>query len=114
MSNASPSPSTTLTKAHLVHLLTEQMVQMSPSAPVSKRNAKEMVDVFFDLMAKNLIEGQEVKIQGFGNFQLRAKAPRPGRNPRTGEAARIEERQVVTFHPSNKLKKQMDGGVKRQ
>lgn len=103
MSNASPSPSTTLTKAHLVQILME-----SDAISVSKRDAKEMVDAFFDVIAKSLIEGDEVKIQGFGNFQLRSKSPRPGRNPRTGESALIEKRQVVTFHPSNKLKNQMD------
>lgn len=91
----------TLTKAQLVHLLMEQMA-------INKREAKEMVDTFFDVIAKNLIEGHDVKIQGFGNFQLRSKVSRPGRNPRTGEAALIQERQVVTFHTSNKLKNQMD------
>ena len=111
MSNVSISQensSTTLTKAHLVHVLMQQMAHEAYT-PVSKRDAKEMVDTFFDLIAKTLMEGQNVKIQGFGNFQLRSKSSRPGRNPRTGESALIEERQVVTFHPSNQLKHQMDG-----
>ncbi|MEN9373840.1 MAG: integration host factor, alpha subunit [Pseudomonadota bacterium] len=92
---------TTLTKAQLVYLLMGQM-------ELSQREAKEMVDAFFDLMSQNLIQGQDVKIPGFGNFHIRSKASRPGRNPRTGEAALIEKRQVVTFHPSSKLKELMD------
>jgi integration host factor subunit alpha len=50
-----------------------------------------------------------VKISGFGNFQIRTKAPRPGRNPRTGESVPIEARRVVTFHASHKLKEQIQG-----
>lgn len=107
MAKSEKSDSTTLTKAHLTHVLMGQMAQTAHT-PASKRDAKVMVDAFFDLIAKTLIEGQEVKIQGFGNFQLRSKSPRPGRNPRTGESALIEKRQVVTFHPSNKLKNQME------
>ena len=62
---------------------------------------------FFDLIAARLIEGNDVKISGFGNFQIRTKAPRPGRNPRTGEAIPIRARRVVTFHASHKLKEQI-------
>ena len=63
-----------------------------------------MIDAFFDLISTSLVEGTDVKISGFGNFQIRTKAPRPGRNPRTGEAIPIEARRVVTFHASQKLK----------
>ncbi len=63
-----------------------------------------MVDAFFDIIPASLVEGQDVKISGFGNFQIRRKAPRPGRNPRTGEAIPIKARRVVTFHASHKLK----------
>ena len=66
-----------------------------------------MVDAFFDLITAQLVAGTDVKISGFGNFQIRTKAPRPGRNPRTGEAIAIEARRVVTFHASHKLKDQI-------
>ena len=57
-----------------------------------------------------LFRSEEVKISGFGNFQIRTKSPRPGRNPRTGEPIPIEARRVVTFHASHKLKDQIQGG----
>jgi integration host factor subunit alpha len=63
-----------------------------------------MIDAFFDLVTNSLVNGTDVKISGFGNFQIRTKAPRPGRNPRTGEPVAIEARRVVTFHASPKLK----------
>ena len=86
-----------LTKAHLAELLFEQI-------GLNKRESKDMVDAFFDLIVDSLIQGQDVKISGFGNFQIRTKAARPGRNPRTGELIPIEARRVVTFHASQKLK----------
>jgi len=89
-----------LTKAQLADLLFDQL-------SVSKREAKEMVDAYFDLIANSLVEGEEVKLSGFGNFQIRTKAPRPGRNPRTGELIPIDARRVVTFHASTKLKEQI-------
>lgn len=95
-----------LTKAQLADLLFEQI-------GLNKRESKDMVDAFFSLVSASLVNGQDVKITGFGNFQIRTKAPRPGRNPRTGEAIPIEARRVVTFHASQKLKVQIqdDGGV---
>jgi integration host factor subunit alpha len=89
-----------LTKAQLAELLFEQI-------GLNKRESKDMIDAFFDLIATSLVEGKDVKISGFGNFQIRTKAPRPGRNPRTGEAIPIEARRVVTFHASHKLKEQI-------
>ena len=86
-----------LTKAQLAELLFEQI-------GLNKRESKDMIDAFFDLIAGSLVEGKDVKISGFGNFQIRTKAPRPGRNPRTGEAIPIQARRVVTFHASQKLK----------
>ena len=91
-----------LTKAHLAELLFEQI-------GLNKRESKEMIDAFFELISECLIEGKDVKISGFGNFQIRTKAPRPGRNPRTGEAIPIGSRRVVTFHASHKLKDQIQG-----
>ena len=89
-----------LTKAQLAELLFEQI-------GLNKRESKEMIDAFFELISERLVEGKDVKISGFGNFQIRTKAARPGRNPRTGEAIPIEARRVVTFHASHKLKDQI-------
>jgi integration host factor subunit alpha len=89
-----------LTKAQLAELLFDQI-------GLNKRESKDMIDAFFDLVAQSLVDGNDVKITGFGNFQIRTKAPRPGRNPRTGEAIPIEARRVVTFHASHKLKEQI-------
>lgn len=93
-----------LTKARLAELLFEQI-------GLNKRESKDMVDAFFDLVGDRLVEGEDVKISGFGNFQIRTKAPRPGRNPRTGESIPIEARRVVTFHASHKLKEQIQGSL---
>ena len=91
-----------LTKAHLADLLFDQI-------GLNKRESKDMIDSFFDLISDSLVDGSDVKISGFGNFQIRTKAPRPGRNPRTGESILIEARRVVTFHASHKLKEQIQG-----
>ena len=91
-----------LTKAHLAEMLFEQI-------GLNKRESKDMIDAFFDLISQKLVEGEDVKISGFGNFQIRTKAQRPGRNPRTGESIPIEARRVVTFHASSKLKQQIQG-----
>jgi integration host factor subunit alpha len=71
---------------------------------LNKRESKDMIDAFFELISQKLVDGEDVKISGFGNFQIRTKAPRPGRNPRTGQPIPIEARRVVTFHASHKLK----------
>jgi integration host factor subunit alpha len=91
-----------LTKAHLADLLFEQI-------GLNKRESKDMVDAFFDLVVDSLIAGDDVKISGFGNFQIRTKAARPGRNPRTGELIPIDARRVATFHASHKLKTLIQG-----
>jgi integration host factor subunit alpha len=92
-----------LTKAQLAELLFQQI-------GLNKRESKDMIDAFFDLVADSLVSGVDVKLAGFGNFQIRTKASRPGRNPRTGEAIPIESRRVVTFHASHKLKEQIQNG----
>ena len=92
-----------LTKAHLAELLFEQI-------GLNKRESKDMIEAFFDLVSDSLVEGKDVKVSGFGNFQIRTKAPRPGRNPRTGEPIPIQARRVVTFHASHKLKDLIQGG----
>ena len=91
-----------LTKAHLADLLFEQI-------GLNKRESKDMVDAFFDLVVDSLIAGDDVKISGFGNFQIRTKAARPGRNPRTGELIPIDARRVATFHARHKLKPLIQG-----
>ena len=92
----------TLTKAQLAEKLFDNI-------GLNKREAKDMVDAFFDQVVQELVQGRDVKISGFGNFQLRSKSPRPGRNPRTGELISIEARRVVTFHASHKLKAVVQG-----
>jgi integration host factor subunit alpha len=92
----------TLTKADLADLLFERL-------GLNKRESKDMVEAFFDIIHAALISGKDVKMSGFGNFNIRRKAPRPGRNPRTGEAIPIKARNVVTFHASHKLKGAVQG-----
>ena len=92
----------TLTKAELAELLFERL-------GLNKRESKDMVEAFFDLVHTSLVQGHDVKLSGFGNFNIRRKAPRPGRNPRTGEAIPIKARHVVTFHASHKLKSIVQG-----
>ena len=87
----------TLTKAELADLLFEKV-------GLNKREAKDMVEAFFEEIRGALERGESVKLSGFGNFQLRDKPQRPGRNPKTGEEIPISARRVVTFHASQKLK----------
>jgi integration host factor subunit alpha len=87
----------TLTKAELGERLFEQV-------GLNKREARDMVETFFDEIRNALERGEAVKLSGFGNFQLRDKAQRPGRNPKTGVAVTIAARRVVTFQPSQMLK----------
>src|SRR4030042_4921459 len=87
----------TLTKADLADLLFEQV-------GLNKREAKDMVEAFFEEVRTALETGDSVKLSGFGNFELRKKSERPGRNPKTGEEIPITARRVVTFHASQKLK----------
>jgi integration host factor subunit alpha len=99
---ASPSAGEfTLTKAELAETLYEKV-------GLNKREAKDMVESFFEEIRDALVSGRSVKLSGFGNFQLRDKPQRPGRNPKTGEAIPISARRVVTFHASHKLKSQID------
>lgn len=91
------SVKSSLTKADLTELLYDRV-------GVNKREAKDIVDGFFAQISDVLIEGKAVRIPGFGNFQLRDKAARPGRNPKTGDLIPISARRVVTFHASQKLK----------
>ncbi len=91
----------TITKAELADLLFEKV-------GLNKREAKDMVEAFFDEVRKALEIGDSVKLSGFGNFQLRDKPQRPGRNPKTGQEIPITARRVVTFHASHKLKSSVE------
>ena len=71
---------------------------------LNKREAKDMVELFFEEIKSSLEQGKPVKISGFGNFELRNKISRPGRNPKTHEEIPITARRVVTFRSGNKLK----------
>jgi len=94
----------TLTKAELADLLFERL-------GLNKRESKDMVEAFFEIIHATLVTGEDVKLSSFGNFNIRRKAPRPGRNPRTGEAIPIKARNVVTFHASHKLKGVVQGDI---
>ncbi|MEZ9741825.1 integration host factor subunit alpha [Vibrio splendidus] len=90
-----------LTKADLAENLFETL-------GYNKRDAKETVEVFFEEVRKALENGEQVKLSGFGNFDLREKNERPGRNPKTGEDIPISARRVVTFRPGQKLKARVE------
>lgn len=92
----------TLTKAELSDVLFEQV-------GLNKREAKEMVEAFFEEIRSTLERGDVVKLSGFGNFSVRDKASRPGRNPKTGELVPIAARRVVSFHASQKFKEMVEG-----
>lgn len=94
----------TITKAELADLLFDKV-------GLNKREAKDMVEAFFDEVRVALEIGDTVKLSGFGNFQLRDKPQRPGRNPKTGEEIPITARRVVTFHASHKLKSAVEEAV---
>jgi integration host factor subunit alpha len=90
-----------LTKAEMAERLNEEL-------GLNKREAKEMVESFFDEIRASLASNEQVKLSGFGNFDLRDKRQRPGRNPKTGEEVPICARRVVTFRPGQKLKDRVD------
>jgi integration host factor subunit alpha len=78
---------------------------------LNKREAKEFVDAYFEIVREALENGENVKLSGFGNFQLREKNQRPGRNPKTGEEIPISARRVVTFRPGQKLRARVEAYV---
>ena len=90
-----------LTKADLSEKLHEEL-------GLNKREVKDIVELFFDEIRTALESGNQVKISGFGNFDLRDKSERPGRNPKTGEEIPISARRVVTFRPGQKLKQRVE------
>ena len=91
-----------LTKADMVERLYDEL-------GLNKREAKDLVEMFFDEVRIALAQGEEVKLSGFGNFQLRNKSERPGRNPKTGLVIPVSARRVVTFRAGQKLKSLVEG-----
>ena len=86
-----------LTKAEMAEKLFDEL-------GLNKREAKEVVDLFFEEMRASLEANEHIKLSGFGNFDLRDKGQRPGRNPKTGEEIPVSARRGVTFRPGQKLK----------
>ena len=93
-----------LTKADIADRLFDEV-------GLNKREAKEFVDAFFEAVRAELEGGENVKLSGFGNFELREKNQRPGRNPKTGEEIPISARRVVTFRPGQKLRARVEAYV---
>jgi len=91
----------TLTKAEMVEHLFDEL-------GLNKREAKELVEMFFEEIRNALEKGEGVKLSGFGNFVLRDKKQRPGRNPKSGELIPVSARRVVTFRPGQKLKQRVE------
>lgn len=93
-----------MTKSDIVESICERV------GGVTKKRAAEVVTLILDLMKDALERGEKVKISGFGNFEIRNKEPRKGRNPQTGEEITISERRVLTFKASQVLKERLNGG----
>jgi len=89
-----------LTKADLAEYLNEKI-------GLNKREAKDLIELFFSEISHALVNGQSVKLSSFGNFELRDKPARPGRNPKTGDPVTITARRVVTFRPSQQLRQRV-------
>ena len=93
-----------LTKAEMAERLFDEL-------GLNKREAKELVEMFFDEIRQCLVNEEQVKLSGFGNFETRDKKERPGRNPKTGEDVAISARRVVTFRPGQKLRAKVENYV---
>ena len=93
-----------LTKGEMAEKLFEEL-------GLNKREAKEVVELFFEEVRSSLESNEQVKLSGFGNFDLRDKSQRPGRNPKTGKEIPITARRVVTFRPGQKLKARVEADV---
>lgn len=87
----------TMTKADIVEAIYEKI-------GFSKKESSEIVELVFDTIKETLEKGEKIKVSGFGNFVIRSKKPRIGRNPQTGEEIEISARKVLTFRPSQVLK----------
>jgi len=92
-----------MTKADLVDSIFEKI-------GLSKKEAQELIEILFDTMKQAFLEGESVKISGFGTFNVRKKMARRGRNPKTGEDLEITPRKTITFRASNQLKSTVEKG----
>jgi len=90
-----------MTKADLVEKIFEKI-------GLSKKEAQEIIEILFDTMKQTFVEGESVKLSGFGTFNVRRKMARRGRNPKTGSDLEITPRRVITFRASNQLKALME------
>lgn len=90
-----------LTKADMIDRLTIRL-------RITRQDARRIVDKFFEEVSQNLADGKEVKISGFGNFELKDKKSRPGRNPKTGESIPVKARRVVTFKAGQKFRTRIE------
>lgn len=97
----------TLTKMDLIECLMHEQ-------SLTKQEARCVVNTLFEQMSEVLIEGKDIRLSGFGNFELKDKSPRPGRNPKTGEEVTISARRVVTFKAGQKLRKCVDEQIAGQ
>lgn len=95
-----------LTKAAIVDCLQTEV-------GIGRDAARSLVELFFEEIRQALERGEPVKLSGFGNFDLREKSQRPGRNPKTGEVATVSARRVVTFRPGDKLREQVLAGTEQ-
>ena len=96
-----------LTKADIAEHLVDTVY-------LDRRDAKELVEIFFENIRASLVEGKAVKLSGFGNFNLRDKTARPGRNPKTGVEVAITPRRVVTFRAGHKLRARIENNLLQQ
>ena len=90
-----------MTKADIVDTIFEKV-------GLSKKEAQDIVEYLFDTMKQTFVEGESIKISGFGTFNVRKKLARRGRNPKTGQDLEITPRRVITFRVSNQLKKELE------
>ncbi len=102
MTDSSEKATDTTTKAHII----ESVYNLEG---FTKRQSAELVALVFDTMKETLAKGTKIKISGFGNFEVRQKNPRPGRNPQTGQEIMIEGRRILKFKPSQILKDGLNG-----
>ena len=94
----------TLTKADMIEHLMQQM-------HLTRQEGRCIVENFFDELSSSLVEGNVIKLSGFGNFELKDKRSRPGRNPKTGEPVAVSARRVVTFKAGQKFRQQVDANL---
>lgn len=96
-----------LTKVELVNLLLEKLA-------LTRSEARQIVEIFFEEIRRVLAKGQPIKLSGFGSFRLREKPARPGNNPKTGQTCVVHARRVVTFHASKTFKKSVEAMTYRK